>query len=84
MFPSINWMELYLMISTARTMWPLAEWLAANGISNSTFWYLKKTKPDNVPDTIKIGRRVFVTIDADEEFRGRRRHAARDEGRSQR
>jgi hypothetical protein len=70
-------MELDTMSGNATTMWPLAEWLAANGIPNSTFWYLRKTRPDNVPDTIRIGRRVFVTIDADAEFRARRREAAR-------
>lgn len=58
-------------------MKPLEKWLADNGYPKATFWYHRKNNPANVPETIKIGRRHYVTDEQDREFKSRKMAEAR-------
>ena len=59
-------------MSAPSSMWPIEDWLKANGIPRSTYYYLKKNHPEHVPQTVTIGkRRQYVTVKADAEYRAR-------------
>ena len=59
-------------MSAPSSMWPIEDWLRANGIPRSTYYYLKRNHPEHVPSTVTIGkRRLYVTEKADAEYRAR-------------
>lgn len=55
------------------SMWRLKVWLQINAIPESTYHHLRKHHPDQVPETIVLGKRArYVTAEADRAFRERR------------
>ncbi|PGH58019.1 hypothetical protein CRT60_08660 [Azospirillum palustre] len=62
-----------------KTMTPLKDWCDANSVPYSTARFYLANKPEMMPETIMVGRRHFITEEADTEFRARRLEATRSE-----
>ncbi|HYH17852.1 MAG TPA: hypothetical protein VD995_04475 [Azospirillum sp.] len=65
-------------MNASANMWPLKDWCAANRIGYSTAKQNLRNAPHRLPELVQIGKRYFITKEADEAFRVRLLQEARN------